>query len=110
MQEVKPVAYTSRSLSEVEQRCAQIEKEMLAILHAGINFHCYIFGCYNVTFKKPLLSAPTRVQRMLLLLQWYDLEVVYNSGKECNYQIHYLMLIRRTSCWDKKSIWSRFPC
>ena len=70
MQEGKSVAYTSRSLSEVEQRCAQIEKEMLAILHAGINFHCYIFG-KTVTvftehkplqeiFKKPLLQEQTR--------------------------------------------------
>ena len=43
MQEGKPVAYTSRSLSEAEQRYAQIEKEMLAILHACMKFHCQIF-------------------------------------------------------------------
>ena len=33
-------------------------------------------------FKKPLLSAPKRLQRMLLQLQKYDLEVVYKPGKE----------------------------
>lgn len=52
----RPVAYSSRSLSDTEKRYAQIEKEMLSIVHASTKFHCYIFGkettVYNV--NKPL--------------------------------------------------------
>ena len=33
-------------------------------------------------FKKPLLSSPMRLQRMLLKLQRYDLEVNYCRGSE----------------------------
>ena len=70
---------------ETETRYAQIEKEMLYIVHACKKFHCYIFGkpvtVYNdhkpleMIAKKPLPSAPMRQQSMLLRLQWYDLNI-----------------------------------
>lgn len=79
-------------MTDTEKRYAQIEKEMLSIVHACKKFHCYIFGkettVYNdhrpleQIFKKPLLAAPMRLQRMLLNLQWYDLIVHYRPGKE----------------------------
>jgi hypothetical protein len=92
LQEDRPIAYTSRSLTETEKRYAQIEKEALSIVHAATKFHCYIFG-KNVTvyndhkplediFKKPILSAPMRLQKMILKLQWYDLEVTYRKGRD----------------------------
>lgn len=75
----RPVAYSSRSLSDTEKRYAQIEKEMLSIVHAATKFHCYIFGkettVFNdhkpleMIFQKPLASAPMRLQKMLLKLQ-----------------------------------------
>lgn len=87
----RPVAYSSRSLSDTEKRYAQIEKEMLSIVHAATKFHCYIFGkettVYNdhkpleMIVKKPLASAPMRLQKMLLKLQWYNLKVCYCRGK-----------------------------
>ena len=90
MQEGQPVAYSSRSLTDTEKRYAQIEKEMLSIVHACKKFHCYIMGkqvtVFNdhkpleVIFTKPLLAAPMRLQRMLLSLQWYDLRVEYRKG------------------------------
>ena len=92
LQDGKPVAYTSRSMTTTESRYAQIEKEMLSIVHAATKFHHYIFGkhvqVYNdhkpleTIFLKPLLSAPMRLQRMLLKLQWYDLTVSYRKGKD----------------------------
>jgi hypothetical protein len=94
LQEGKPVAYASRSMSETEQRYSQIEKELLSIVFACTRFHCYIFGKQvTVTndhkpleqiFKKPLQSVPMRLQRMLMSLQWYDLLVVYDKGSHMN--------------------------
>ena len=91
MQEERPIAYTSRAMTDTEKRYSQIEKEMLSIVHACQKFHCYIFGketeVYNdhkpleQTFRKPLLSAQMRLQRMLLSLQWYDLTVHYKPSR-----------------------------
>ena len=67
----RPVAYSSRSLTDTEKRYAQIEKEMLSIVHAATKFHCYIIGKETVVcndhkplemiFQKPLVSAPMRL-------------------------------------------------
>ena len=92
LQENKPVAYSSRALTETETRYAQIEKEMLAIVHSLKKFHSYVFGGKILVytdhkpleqiFKKPLAAAPMRLQRMLLAIQWYDLEIQYRKGKD----------------------------
>lgn len=90
LQQGHPIAYASRALTDAETRYAQIEKEMLSIVFACKKFHCYIFGrettVYNdhkpleMIFKKPLTTAPMRLQRMLLAVQWYDLKVIYRKG------------------------------
>ena len=92
LQEEAPVAYASRSLSSSEQNYAQIEKELLAAVFACTKFHDYIYGRPAVIetdhkplisiVKKPLHSAPPRLQRMLLQLQKYSLEFVFKCGKE----------------------------
>ena len=92
MQEGRVIAYASRSLSESEKRYAQIEKEMLSIVFSTKKFHCYIFGKKTIIhndhkpleqiFKKPLLAAPLRIQKMMLKLQWYDIQVCYRKGKD----------------------------
>ncbi|GFR83810.1 transposon Ty3-I Gag-Pol polyprotein [Elysia marginata] len=92
VQDNKPVAYSSRSLTDTVTRYAQLEKEILAVVHACKKFHCFIFG-KEVTvftdhkpleqiFKKQLLAAPMRLQRMRLTLQWYDINVTYRKGKD----------------------------
>ena len=90
LQQGKPVAYASRSLSPSESNYAQIEKELLAIVLACEKFHQFIYGTTKVQsdhkpletiFTKPLCSVPPRLQRMLLRLQKYDLSVKYISGK-----------------------------
>ena len=43
LQDESPVAYASRSLSEVETRYAQTEKELLAAVFACRKFHDYIY-------------------------------------------------------------------
>jgi hypothetical protein len=90
LQEGAPVAYASRSLSNTQKCYAQIEKEMLAIVYGAKKFHQYIYGKKVVVetdhkplthiFKKSLIDCPMRMQRMLLDLQIYDLDVRYKPG------------------------------
>ena len=92
MQNGQPVAYASRALTDTETRYAQIEKELLAIVFACERFYVYIYGRNMVTVesdhqpletivRKPLNDAPKRLQRMLLQLQRYSLNVCYKKGK-----------------------------
>lgn len=92
LQEGKPVAYASRTLTETETRYAQIEKELLAVVFACSKFNDYIYG-KPVTIetdhqplvtilKKPIHTAPARLQRMMLRLQKYDITLVYKCGKQ----------------------------
>ena len=44
LQDGHPIAYASRALSTTQQRYAQIEKEMLAVVFGCTKFHEYIYG------------------------------------------------------------------
>ena len=92
MQEGKPIAYASRSMTSAEKNYAQIEKEMLSIVFAVQKFHQYVYGqeAVNVEsdhkpiesiMRKPLGKAPPRLQRLMLKLQPYDLRINYVPGK-----------------------------
>ena len=91
LQKGQPVAYASRTLSSCEVNYAQIEKELLAIVFACAKFHYYIYGFHTTIqsdhkpleaiFKKPLHQISPRLQRMLLRLQKYDLDITYVRGK-----------------------------
>ena len=92
LQDGKPVAYASRALSATQMKYAQIEKDMLAVVFACNKFHDYIYG-WQVTietdhkpletlFKRCLSLVPQRLQKMMMQLQWYDLNVVYKKGME----------------------------
>ena len=88
----KPIAYASRSLSETEQRCAQIEKEALAIAWACDKFAMYLLGKrFQVeTDHKPLVpllkekhldTLPPRVLRFRLRLDQFDFDIQHILGK-----------------------------
>ena len=92
LQERKPVAYTSHSLSKTERNYAVIVKECLAILVTCSKFDHYIYANPQVTvqtdhkpfeaiFSKPLGACPKRLQRMRLALERYNLVVVHIKGK-----------------------------
>ena len=92
LQEERPVAYSSRVMTQTEKNYAQIEKELLAIVYACGKFDQYIFGRSNIIvqsdhkpletiFKKPIHSSPKRLQRMRLRLQNYDIQVEYKKGE-----------------------------
>ena len=91
LQEGRPVAFSSRVMSQTEQNYAQIEKELLVIVFACEKFDQYIFGRSDVVvesdhrpletiFKKPILTSPKRLQRMRLHLQNYNIQVAYKRG------------------------------
>ena len=87
----QPLAYSSSSLTPTEQRSAQKENEALAIVYAFQKFDQLLFGKHDVIvhsdhktldviFKRPLASAPRRLQSMMLTLQCYSFKVEYHMG------------------------------
>ena len=74
LQNGQPVAYASRSLTDIECNYAQIEKELLAIVFGAEKFNQYTYGRkvyiesdhkpLEVIYQKPLVAAPKRLQRM----------------------------------------------
>lgn len=92
LQNGQPVYYTSRVLTKTEQNYVQIEKECLAIVYSAERFDQFIQG-RKVTimtdhkllvpiFSKALNSAQKRLQRMLLRLQKYVIDLTYCPGKD----------------------------
>ena len=81
LQDKKPTAFANRSLTECERKCAQIEKEMLALVYGLDKFYHYTFGraVHIITDHKPLVAiankplskAPRRLQNLLLHAQKY---------------------------------------
>lgn len=92
LQDGKPIAFASKSLTQTEINYAQIEKECYAILFGCERFHQYVYGRpvkvetdhkpIEAIWKKQLHAAPARIQRMLLQLQKYDLQIEYVRGKD----------------------------
>ena len=92
LQEGKPIAFASKALTEMEQRYANIERELLAVDFGCERFRTYLYGCkfqvksdhkpLEMISLKNLIAAPPRLQRMLLRLQEYDLSIIYRPGKE----------------------------
>ena len=85
------VSYASKSLSAVERRYSQTEKEALALVWACERFHLYLYGkeFELVTDHKPLeviysaRSKPSaRIERWVLRLQSYNFKVKYVPGRE----------------------------
>ena len=85
------MAFASRALTPTEGRYAQIEKKLLSVVFAYEKFDTYLYGRdvvhvktdhkpLEAIFKKDLGFAPKRLQRMLLRLQSYNLDVKYQKG------------------------------
>ena len=85
--EDQPIAFASKSLTDVETRYTNIERELLAIVFACQRFSTYLLGRSFVAESnhkplemiamKNLANAPPRLQRMLLELQRYDVTIKY---------------------------------
>ena len=86
----RAVSYASRSLTDVERRYSQTEKEALALVWACERFNMYVSGrSFELeTDHKPLeriysrTSKPcARIERWVFRLQGYEFKVVYRPGK-----------------------------
>ena len=117
LERCKPIAYTSRVLTETEQRYAQIEKEMLAIVFSLEKFNQYTYGRHvkiqsdhkplESILRKSLACAPKRFQGMMMRPQKYDYEVQYERGTNlylADPQDLYKVLCL-TLPWDQTSPW-----
>ena len=92
LQESKPVMYMLRALTETEQRYSNVERELLAIVFALERLNHYTFG-RTITvqsdhqplqsiWKKSIVSTSPRLQRLLLRLAHYDINIEFLQGKE----------------------------
>ena len=91
MQDGRPIAFASKSLTDTEKRYANIERELLAVVYGCERFHTYLYGKpfsvqsdhkpLEMIQLKNLHAAPPRLQRMLLCLQNYDVTIQYQPGK-----------------------------
>nr|CAH7737392.1 unnamed protein product [Callosobruchus chinensis] len=86
----KVISFASKSLSDVERRYSQTEKESLALVWAVERFYFYLAGLEFelVTDHKPLEAIfkptsrpPARIERWVLRLQAFKFKVIYQSGK-----------------------------
>ncbi|KAJ8038565.1 hypothetical protein HOLleu_16024 [Holothuria leucospilota] len=84
------VAAASSSLTPVEQRYSQTEREALGVTWGILHFHLYLFGkpFSVITDHKPLVplfnspksNPPTRIERWILELHSYSFTTVYRPG------------------------------
>ena len=83
--------YASRTLTETEQRYSNIERELLAVVFALERLNHYTAGFrvqvetdhqpLTSIWKKPIASTSARIQRLLLRLLQYDIDIHYLLGK-----------------------------
>ena len=93
--EERPIAFSSRTLSNSERNYAQVEKEALGIIHGVKKFHQYLFGKkFKIrTDHKPLTTilgpkvgiptlAAERLQRWALFLSAHNYEVEFRPTEK----------------------------
>jgi hypothetical protein len=88
------VQFASRSLTAVESRYSQTERESLSIVFGCEHFHTYLYGApfTVITDHKPLTAIfgrnatktqhTPRIERWAMRLQPYNMQLVYKPGKD----------------------------
>ena len=91
LQEGHTIAYASKALTSSQQNYAQIEKNV-CYCFGCTRFHEYIYGMrtteetdqkpLETILKTPLYQAPGRLQKMIMTVQKYSIDLVYCPSKE----------------------------
>jgi len=80
----KPVAYSSRAMTNTEQKYAQIEREALAVTWACERFNHYLLGmCFEIkTDHKPLVSLLGKkpIDELPLRIQHFKMRLMNTSA------------------------------
>lgn len=92
IQNERPVAYISRTLTPIEQRYSQIERECLSIIFAVTRLKQYLTGINFVLttdhkpllqiFQKPIDKLSSRLQRWVLSIQHFTFQLQHIAGEE----------------------------
>ena len=92
IQNNRSIAFASKTLTDMETRYANIDRECLSICFNFEKFHTYVYGKHitvqndhkplEMIQRKPIHAAPPRLQCMLLRLQKYDYIIQYTPGKD----------------------------
>ena len=93
-----PIVYGSKTLTDAETRYANIECELLSVVGGLEKFTYFTFGRPVTVLtnhkpliaisKKSLVSAPPRIQCLLLRLANYNVELQWIPGKEMIFSDH----------------------
>ena len=81
----------SKALTDTQSRYSNIEREILGVVTGVEHFHQYLFGRQFTLYTdhkpikslvlKPLVDTSPRVQRLMLHLSQYNMNVQYKAGK-----------------------------
>ena len=87
---LRPMAYASKTLTSCESNYSNLERELLGVLFSVLHFKHFTYGHrVNIImdhnplvslFKKNLASASPRLSQMLLRILGYQLNVMYQPG------------------------------
>ena len=93
-----PVAYGSKTLTDAESQYANIECELLGVVARVEKFHTICYGRSTIVLSnhkpltsivhKDLVNAPPRLQRLLLRLQKYNVTIWYKPSKNMIFVDH----------------------
>ena len=88
----RPIAFASKTLTDVVSRYANFARECLSVCFGLEKFHTYIYGRHvlvendhkplEMIQHKPIHAAPPGLQQMLLCMQKYDYTIVYKPGND----------------------------
>ena len=91
LQEGKPISFMSKALTDTQSRYSNIEHEILGVVTGVEHFHQYLFGRQFTLYTdhkpieslvlKPLVDTSPRVQRLMLHLSQYNMNMQYKAGK-----------------------------
>ena len=91
LQNSKPVMYVSRALTEIKQNYSNIERELLGVVFGMERLHHYTYGRTMTLetdheplvsiWKKFIATASPILQRLLLRLAHYDVDIKFLKGK-----------------------------